>query len=322
MSGGVQGTQPLSIDTGLSNTRSMPTTPATTPPGTSIHNMQTYQNQQSYDNSRPMYSAAPQQQSQYASQQNVAQHNLARFGQPMQTNSYMKTGMGPPTSRTTGTGGEEHVELKTEPYAHSQGNEQVGHGTGEEEAEHEHDTDYAHDNSAAYNANRGPYNYTAGPAIGSLHGEHPHLSPEQVNGSPHANGSGRGTPRNPSGSQTQWPSGYNTPPRAAPSSYLTNVMSDTRSTTNGSGGDNYTTTPLQPGYTPSTTNGTMSGKRSREEDDQDTARPSSVGDGADLLKRRKTGREGSISTPTTATFDRDGRPMSRPRTNIIQQRAR
>lgn len=323
MSGSVQNTQPLSIDTGLSNTRSMPTTPATTPPGTSLHNMQTYQNQQSYDSSRPMYSAAPQQQSQYAAQQHVVQQNLARFGQPMQSNTYMKTGMGPPTSRTTGSGADEHAEMKTEPYAHSQGNEQVGHGTGEEEAEHEHDTDYAHDNSAAYNANRGPYNYTTGPAIGSLHGEHPHLSPEQVNGSPHANGSGRGTPRNPSGSQTsQWASGYNTPPRAAPSNYLTNVMSDTRSTANGNNADNYTATPLQPAYTPSTTNGTISAKRGREEDEQETARPSSVGDSADLLKRRKTGREGSISTPTTATFDRDGRPMSRPRTTNIQQRAR
>jgi hypothetical protein len=41
--GSVQGTNPLSIDTGLSNARSMPTTPATTPPGTSIQSMQQYQ---------------------------------------------------------------------------------------------------------------------------------------------------------------------------------------------------------------------------------------------------------------------------------------
>merc|ERR1712093_638260 len=41
--GSVQGTNPLSIDTGLSNARSMPTTPATTPPGATIQSMQQYQ---------------------------------------------------------------------------------------------------------------------------------------------------------------------------------------------------------------------------------------------------------------------------------------
>jgi protein SOK2 len=41
--GSVQGTNPLFIDTGLSNARSMPTTPATTPPGTQIQSMQQYQ---------------------------------------------------------------------------------------------------------------------------------------------------------------------------------------------------------------------------------------------------------------------------------------
>ncbi|MCJ1406006.1 hypothetical protein MMC19_000071 [Ptychographa xylographoides] len=323
MSNGVQATQPLSIDTGLSNTRSMPSTPATTPPGNSIHSMQSYQNPQPYDSSRPMYSAAPQQQTQYASQQNVAQHNLARFGQPMQPNSYIKNEMGPPSSRTTGSGAEgEHVDIKVDPYSHSQGNEQVGHGTGEEEAEHEHDTEYAHDNSTAYNANRGPYNYNAGPTIGSIHGEHPHLSPEQMNGSPHANGSGRGTPRNGSVPQSQWTPGYNTPPRVPPSSNLYNVMSDARTTTNGSTVDTYTPAPLQAAYAPTATNGAVPGKRGREEEDQDHSRPGSGGESIDALKRRKTGREGSISTPTGTSFDRDSRPMNRPRSNIIQQRAR
>lgn len=320
MSGSVQSAQPLSIDTGLSNTRSMPTTPATTPPGNSLHNMQPYQNQQSYDTSRPMYSVAPQPQPQYASQQSVAQHNLARFGPPLQSTQYMKNEMGPPTSRTAGSGPEgDHADIKSDPYTHGQGNDQVGHGTGEEEAEHEHDTDYAHDNSTAYNANRGSYTYSTGSGLGPIHGEHPHLSPETVNGSPHANGSGRGTPRNTSVSQSQWAAGYNTPPRAAPSSNLYNVMSDARSTANGNTGDHYAAAPLQPAYTPSVSNGTMSGKRGRDEDDQDQTRPSSGGDGIDALKRRKTGREGSISTPTSSSFDRDGRPMSRPKGGIIQR---
>jgi protein SOK2 len=86
MSNGVQGTQPLTIDTGLNNDRSMPHTPATTPPSASIHGMQNYQNQQNYDKSRPLYSAAPQQHGQNAPQQNVGQHNLVRFGQPMRQN--------------------------------------------------------------------------------------------------------------------------------------------------------------------------------------------------------------------------------------------
>jgi hypothetical protein len=61
--GSVQGTKSLSIDTGFSNARSMPTTPATTPPGTQIQSMQQYQqgslphgaSLQSYSTPRPLY---------------------------------------------------------------------------------------------------------------------------------------------------------------------------------------------------------------------------------------------------------------------------
>lgn len=327
MSSGVQGAQPLTIDTGLSNTRSMPSTPATTPPGSMMQNMQSYQNQQSYDNSRSMYSVAPAQQSQYPQQQqSVAQHNMARFGQPMQANPYMKSEMGPPTSRTTGSVSEaDHGDHKNDPYAHSQGNEQVGHATGEEEAEHEHDTEYAHDNSTAYNANRGPSYYNTGPSIGSLHGEHPHLSPDQVSESPsHPNGTGRVTPRGTAVSQTQWAApGYNTPPRIPPSSNLYNVMSDARGPTpNGTGGtDSYVSTPLQSGFASSIVNGSApSNKRVREEDDQDRSRPTSRGDDIEALKRRKTMREGSVSTPVSSTFDRDGRTIGRTKSTIIQRR--
>ena len=327
MGGSVQGNQPLSIDTGLSNARSMPTTPATTPPGTSLQTMQQYPGQQSYDTSRSMYSAAPQQQSQYAPQQNVAQQNMARFGQPMQPNPYMKSEMGPPSSRTAGSGAEpEHGDHKTDHYVHSQGNDQVGHGTGEEEAEHEHDTDYAHDNSAAYNASRGPYNYNQGPSIGSLHGEHPHLSPEQVAGSPsHQNGSDRRTPRTASVPQPQWPSGYQTPPpRPAPASNLYNVMSDVRGAVqNGNAsGDNYATGPLQSGYAPTNGNGaTPSTKRVREDDSQDHhSRPTSRGDDMEALKRRKTVREGSVSAPMGGQYDRDGNALPPRQRNTIVPR--
>ena len=328
MSGSVQGTQPLSIDTGLSNARSVPTTPATTPPSSAIQNMHPYQGQQPYDSSRPMYSSAPQPQGQYASQQNVQQQNLARFGQPMQPMPYLKNEMGPPSSRAPGSGSEtDHSDHKNV-YAHGQGNEQVGHGTGEEEAEHEHDSDYAHENNAAYNANRGPYAYNSGPALGPLHGEHPHLSPEMTGSSPHQNGSGRGTPRVTGASQPQWAAGYHTPPRAPPSSNLYNVVSDARgSVPNGnSGADGYASGPLQSNYPPSSINGvTPSNKRMREDDDADhhQSRPASRGDDIDGPKRVKKAREGSVSGPVGgASFDRDGRPISRTRTGIVQQQRR
>ena len=326
MNGGVQGTQPLSIDTGLSNTRSMPTTPATTPPGNSMQTMQSYPNQQSYDNSRPIYSAPLPQQSQYPPQQNVAQQNMARFGQPIQSSHYMKNEMGPP-SRAGGSGSENDPgDHKNDPYAHNQGNEQVGHGTGEEEAEHEHDNEYAHDNSTAYNANRGPYQYTPGPGIGPLHGEHPHLSPETVTGSPsHQNTSGRVTPRNTAVPQTQWagPGSY-TPPRGPPSSNLYSVMSDTRgSLPNGTANtDSYVSAaPLQPGYPSTNINGTPSNKRMRTDDDQDqSSHADNRGDDLDGLKRRKTVREDSVGGGMGAAFDRDGRPISRTRSTIVPRR--
>ncbi|KAF2236332.1 apses-domain-containing protein [Viridothelium virens] len=53
--------QPLSIDTGLSNARSVPTTPATTPPGNSMPaSMQQYPTTQAYDSTRQLYSAPSQ----------------------------------------------------------------------------------------------------------------------------------------------------------------------------------------------------------------------------------------------------------------------
>jgi hypothetical protein len=59
----VQGSNPLAIDTGLSNARSMPTAPATTPPATQAQSMQQYQqgllpydaSLQSYSISRALY---------------------------------------------------------------------------------------------------------------------------------------------------------------------------------------------------------------------------------------------------------------------------
>ena len=317
---GAQSTQSVPID---SHVHSTPNTPATTPPGASMQNIQSYQNQQSYDSSRPMYSAATSQQAQYAPQQPVQQQGMARCA-PMQTNPYLKNEMGPPISRAPGLGSElEHTEHKNGSYAHSQGNEQVGHGAGEEEADHEHDAEYSQESNTAYNGSRGStYTYGSGANLGSLHGEPSHLSPE-MNGSPsHPNGSGRGTPRNSTGPQAQWASGYHSPPRAAPASNLYNIISDARgSASNGnSTAENYASAPLQSTYAPSAINGaTPSNKRVREDDDQDhQSRPASRGEDIEAMKRRKLGREGSVSGLIgSSSFERNTRPISQARTTAI-----
>ena len=290
--GSMQPSQSLSIDTGLSNARSMPTTPATTPPGSTIQNMQQYSGGQTYENSRPsMYSAASSQQSQYVAQPTVAQQNLARFGAPQ--GQYIKNEMGPPSSRA-----QDDIKPNDGLMPQSQGNGQVGHGTGEEEAEHEHDAEYTHDASAGYSANRGPYNnYNAAPTVGTLTGEHPHLSPEMT-GSPHNSASGRATPRTAPAPASSWgavqqPGGYHTPPRAAaPTTNLYSVMGDQRGpAANGATPNSAYSYPSQP-----TMNGT---KRMREIDDDGDrgSRPGSRGAGEDMdaMKRRKMFREGLVS---------------------------
>lgn len=323
--GGSQGANPLSIDTGLSNARSMPTTPATTPPGNSIQSMQQYQQgSQPYDASRQqMYSAPPPQQNSYPQAANDPQ-NMGRYSQP---NSYLKNEMGPPLTRAPGAESDHHdVKDANGMIHHNQGQGQVGHGH-EDEADHEHDAEYTHGNPSSYDANRGPYTYTNAPAVGSLTGEHAHLSPEMT-GSPNHPASGRATPRTAAAPQpyyAQPQGGYNTPPRVQPpSSNLYNVMSSERGTANGgTSGEVYGSQsdlggPLHNGYPsqqPVMNGAPSSNKRGR--DDDDDARPASRGPGGvnDVgLKRRKTIREGSVSGPS---YDPS---MNRARTAITQRR--
>jgi enhanced filamentous growth protein 1 len=80
----VPASQPLSIDTGLSNQRSVPNTPASTPPGKSTQGATHYPTPQSYDASRNVYSN-PASQGQYQSQ--------VRFGGPLQSSAYSQKGM-------------------------------------------------------------------------------------------------------------------------------------------------------------------------------------------------------------------------------------
>ncbi len=316
MGSAVQSAQPLAIE---AHPHSTPNTPATTPPGPAIQNMPSYQGQQPYETSRPMYSSATTQQAQYAPPQNVQQQSIGRMGGSM---PFLKQEMGPPSSRAPGSGPElEHADHKPEPFVHSQSNEQVGHGPGEEEAEHEHDAEYPHGNNSAYNGNRSYDNYNPAPTIGPLQGEHAHLSPEITGSPPHQNGSGRATPRTSGASQPQWAPGYHSPPRGQPPSAQ---YSDTRaSVSNGSSGvDTYPSTSMPTSYAPLHVNGTSStGKRVREDEDQD--HPASRVEDPESLKRRKLGREGSVSGPVVAnSVEKDGRPVNRPRGSNTPQRRR
>lgn len=302
--------QPLSIDTGLSNARSVPTTPASTPPGPGNPGM-SYPTAQSYDNSRPMYSAPPSQPGQYNT------HSQQMVGYRPQEGPYPKTEMAPPAQRA------DQGDVKPADGLGHPNNEQVQHSNGEVEGENDHDNEYTHTN-APYNGSRGPYAYNSNPASGPIHGDHPHLSPEMT-GSPHQNGSGRATPRTAGTGQAQWNSGYPTPQRQAPpSSNLYNVISDTRSApTNGNAPpESYQSSgpvPQYPSQAYATTNGTST-KRGRDEEDQDPyARPDSVqGDSMDL-KRRKT--MDGVAVGGTAPYQDPNSGLQRARP-VVQNRRR
>jgi protein SOK2 len=307
-----QGSQPLSIDTGLSNARSVPTTPATTPPG-AVQQGMTYGSAQNYDNSRPIYSGPPSQPGQYNTQ-----------GQPMMTyrpdSSYPKTEMAPP-SRLADVS--EEGDVKHNDGMMPQGNGQVAAAPAGPEGDHEHDNEYTH-STAPYNGNRGSYGYNPNANPGAMHPDHPHLSPEMT-GSPHQNGSGRATPRTATTGQAQWNSGYPTPQRQGPpSSNLYNVMSDPRGSTNGNAPhDAYPGPGAVPqysnqGYTP--TNGVNSAsKRGRDDEDEDPYRPDSVqGDDMSGLKRRKTMEGGAVG----GAYPQDPSPGIQRAHTMTAQRAR
>ncbi|KAF2001323.1 hypothetical protein P154DRAFT_575048 [Amniculicola lignicola CBS 123094] len=309
----IPGNQPLSIDTGLSNTRSVPTTPASTPPG-SVQPGMSYPTPQGYDASRQMYSAPPSQPPQYHSQP----QQMMGYRPPVQDGSYPKAEMAPP-ARAGDPG-----DVKPAEGMLSQNNEQGNHAPGEDEGDHDNENEYTHSN-ATYSSNRSSYPYNANQAQGPIHAEHPHLSPEMT-GSPHQNGSGRATPRTTATNQTQWNSGYPTPQRQAPSSNLYSVM-DNRAATNGNAPpesyQNPGTVAQYPSQAYAPTNGVpASAKRGRDEDEQDPyGRPDSVaGDDVDGIKRRKTMEGGAVGG---AVYNRDPNAgLQRSRTGITTQRAR
>ncbi|KAI5299682.1 hypothetical protein KEM56_003045 [Ascosphaera pollenicola] len=69
--GNVQSQQPLSIDTSMAAARSLPATPATTPPGPPVHGIPSYQNAGSYD-AKPYYTTSTSSASQYPGHPSLA----------------------------------------------------------------------------------------------------------------------------------------------------------------------------------------------------------------------------------------------------------
>lgn len=286
MGNSVQSAQPLSIDTSLSNARSMPTTPATTPPGSSISNMQTYQGQQTFDGSKSFYSGPPSSQSAYASNQTPTQQTLARFGGSMTANAYAKNEMGPPSAPGP-VSDNDHHEIKSEQFSHAH----VPSGSTGAEADHQHENSYMGANASAYSSSRTQYAYNPPSSVGTVQGDHAQLSPE-LTGSPHQSGSGRATPRGGSGAH-QWQQGYQTPPRAGSSSNLYNIMIDSRGANGTPTGD-----PYASNYTTASLNGAPASTKRAREDDDDGGRPESHGiDTGFDLKRRKTIRQDGMGLP-------------------------
>jgi protein SOK2 len=315
MNGG-QAANPMSIDTGLSNTaRSMPATPATTPPGTSLQSMQSYPPaSQPYDNSRQLYNApSSQQQSQYPPSNTNSQDR----GMYTQQTNYVKNDMGPPSTRPVGGAQSDNKASNGEGMIHPSHTEHVSQPQGEEEAEHEHDGEYTHD-SNGYDASRNSYYSNTAPIASISHIQH--MSSE-ITGSPDQGTSGRATPRTAQAPQPYYSQqqGYSTPPRTQQQpSRTVEYLNDNRGQTNGAqGNDVYAphtvdTSNQQHGYPPSqpVMNGQSNGvKRGRDDDDE---RPESVG--SMDIKRRKTMME-----PSAQTYDSS---MNRPQAAIPSQRRR
>jgi len=301
---GSQGNNPIAIDTSLGHARSMPTTPATTPPGS----MQPYQPAgQSFDQSRQMYNGAQSQHSPYPPSSAGGHDRMYGNG-----GSYPKNDMGPPAPRPAGAAAEHEAKNGILPSEHGSQH----HG----EEEGEHDAEYTHD-SGAYEHNRPSYNYTA-PGVGALTSEQSNVDPSMTGSPNHHPTSGRATPRTAAAPQPYYSqnSGYAASPRLQQPQGFYNGVNGDRPVANGTpGSDVYAPSAdmansMPNGYAPQppTPNGSVGGvKRSRDEDELPR-----VGEmpGMDL-KRRKT-MESSMPAPP---FDSMG---NRPASTIADPRSR
>ena len=320
--GASQAANPISIDTGLSNARSMPNTPATTPPGANMQNMQTYPpGSQSYDSAKHLYSQSSAHQSPYQGSAPTSQ-DRSMYGQP---GAYVKSEMAPPPVRPTGPGavsGQQDSRGTNGILPSDQTGQPVAHPGPEEEADHDHDAEYTHD--SGYDANRAPYNYPA-PAVGSMAGDHSHMAPEMTGSPNHPSTSGRATPRTAAQPQPYYPqqSGYTSPPRVQSANNVYTVMNNDRGASNGApANDVYAPqadmgAPMTNGYAPPPPimNGASGGLKRQREDEEIPRSPSGgAGMGSMDMKRRKTMIEG---VPAPA-YD----AMNRPPSAISAQRRR
>ncbi|KAJ5860562.1 uncharacterized protein N7529_007872 [Penicillium soppii] len=255
--GQVPHTQPMSIDTTPSHQRSMPTTPATTPPGNNMQGLPSYQGQ-GYESSKPYYSAAPQSHAQYAPHTPLTQSGMSSYGQSLPS-TYMKSEMAPPNPRT-GASEPESEERQGDRY---------------QPGEQEHSQDYIQDHNPGYNSNRGSYTYTTNPSVSSLT-EHAQLTPEMTSAGP----------------PPHWASGYNTPPRPAAATTLYNAVSDTRGTPANGTTDPYLASSSAPVYA---TNSLSAGSK-RMRDDDEAVRPESTNE-YETSKRRKTITDSTLGGP-------------------------
>lgn len=265
---------------------------ATTPPGNGLQSLQQSYSQgaHGYDSQRQMYGASTQQ-SPYQTTNNPSQDRI--YGQ---TGSYPKNDMAPPPlSRPIIT-----TTLADQSQAKPNGvipsDQAAPQQAGEDEGDHEQDPEYTHD-SGSYDPTRTSYNYSA-PA--TLPSDSSNIAPEMTGSPNHPPASGRATPRTAAQPQSYYQhSGYNTPPRAPPSSNLYNVMSNDRPATNGAtAGDVYAPAEM-PGSMPNgygprapVLNGAGVGAKRGREDDENVNPVGNVD-----LKRRKTMMETSVPAP-------------------------
>ena len=270
---------------GLENhSQSTPATPATTPPGSALPSLQPYQSQ------GQMYTGQTSSHGQYPSQQ----QSIARNGS-ISSGMYSKQEMGPPLRVNASRPESEHGDVKLDPYGQASASENAQSAGGDVEGDADQDSEYQHSNAQAYGSHRGSFDaYNAASSLAQYSADNSHLSSDAaVNG-----GSGRATPR----TSQQWAAGYQTPPRAPPSSNLYNPTSDARGTlTNGNtGADSYVTGA----YAPTQLNGV---KRMREDDVEENIKRPKMSNGQTLIN---------------SSFDTDNRPMNRARTAAKPTRVR
>ncbi|TQB71648.1 hypothetical protein MPDQ_007363 [Monascus purpureus] len=292
MNSGIQNPQSLSMDGALTNARSLPATPATSPPGSNLQAMPAYQGQSSYETSKPYYSAAPASHSQYAPQQPLAQSGMAPYSQSLSGGAYMKNEMGANPGRTSGGQPDaETADAKSDRYPQTNGH--VATGSGEPVSEQEQE--YMQD--PAYQAHRGSYTYGTNPSVGTLAGETAQIASDIAGSPPQQSTSARMSAHANGGAHAQWPSDYATPPRTATSS-LYNAVSDTRGTaSNGSSADTYSVTSNSTPTYSTGINSSLGTKRMREDNDVDrSVRPASRGTDFEH-KRRKTITDSTMGGP-------------------------